>query len=267
MVLDVAPRSSITLNRFKELFEIRVNSKAPKCLWIINSDPEPILEIPIRPSDDSSNLEQKEYLQSKQNYNNKLEKYKDEKIIFVGELKKVISDEIREYITVKDKEALTSFDAEEVFKLIVEAYHSDNQSSSEARKIQGEIYFNTCHHDPKESVATFAHRLRTFNKECFDNFGVPLKSEASLAVHFISRLSAKYQSLKVLCSNEESKKALLPVERQAISELGYPKSLSDAIRMANQWQDPFNTPDKGNLDQNPISLIYHHINTRCRGAD
>ena len=26
MVLDVAPRSSITLNRFKELFEIRVNS-------------------------------------------------------------------------------------------------------------------------------------------------------------------------------------------------------------------------------------------------
>ena len=34
MVLDVAPRSHTTLNRFKELFEIRVNSKAPKCLWI-----------------------------------------------------------------------------------------------------------------------------------------------------------------------------------------------------------------------------------------
>ena len=83
MVLDVAPRSLITLNRFKELFEIRVNYKAPKCLWIINSDPEPTLEIPVRPIDDSCNLVQKEYLQSKQNYNNKLEKYKDEKIIFV----------------------------------------------------------------------------------------------------------------------------------------------------------------------------------------
>jgi hypothetical protein len=202
--LDIFGRNSLTLDRFKQLFKIRIASKAADFLWIIDGTPETPLIEPIEPvgADSMNPTIAGKYLADYKVYLSDKDKRRDQEKLFSGELLKCVSTDILAFIDKKDRKLQSDLIAKSLYDATCEAYHSSITGGDAVKKIAGEKFFNSLVHPSDMSPTIFANRLQDRATECETQYGCAAMSEKELVAHFFDKLNSAYTEFKVKYRNE-----------------------------------------------------------------